>query len=236
MRRHMTRAHRRARVEAAARVVALWRARRCMIGARRPGTTGPPASPRAAPPLRAARTRRSVAAARSPHPDRWPADRRMAQGRRMIGGVESTSYVGGPARVVLCEAPDPVVYCRGTGAATWRRHPPSQTRCRRQGMSRTHRCDCGRSRRGRPRAGLTAGGGRGRGTWPPSCQASWRITLVVVAPETSAQTGHAALMAAGHRGNTGDVETLLRSRPPTSQVLDSASTETEAAWQMCDEE
>jgi hypothetical protein len=32
--------------------------------------------------------------------------------------------------------------------------------------------------------------------------AGQRVTLLVVPPETSAQTAHAALMAAGHRGNT----------------------------------
>jgi hypothetical protein len=36
-----------------------------------------------------------------------------------------------------------------------------------------------------------------------------RVTLLVVAPDTSAPTAHSALMAAGHRGNTDDVEMLL---------------------------
>jgi Family of unknown function (DUF5994) len=36
-----------------------------------------------------------------------------------------------------------------------------------------------------------------------------RVTLLVVAPETSAATAHSALMAAGHRGNTDDVGMLL---------------------------
>ena len=40
-----------------------------------------------------------------------------------------------------------------------------------------------------------------------------RLTLLVVAPEASAQTAHAVLMAAGHRGNTDDVDTLLRYGP-----------------------
>jgi hypothetical protein len=45
-----------------------------------------------------------------------------------------------------------------------------------------------------------------------------RVTLLVVEPETSAQTAHAALMAAGHRGNTDDVDTLLRSGPLPAEV------------------
>jgi hypothetical protein len=61
--------------------------------------------------------------------------------------------------------------------------------------------------------------------------AKQRITLLVVPPEASAQTAHAALMTAGLRGNTDDVETLLRSDPITPQVLDSAGGEEEAAHQ-----
>ena len=38
-----------------------------------------------------------------------------------------------------------------------------------------------------------------------------RVTLLVVPPETPDQAAHAALMAAGHRGDIHDVETLLRS-------------------------
>jgi len=38
-----------------------------------------------------------------------------------------------------------------------------------------------------------------------------RVTLLVVAPEASAHTAHVALLTAGHRGNTDDVDTLLRS-------------------------
>ena len=45
-----------------------------------------------------------------------------------------------------------------------------------------------------------------------------RVTLLVVEPEASAQTAHAALMAAGHRGNTDDVDTLLRSVPLPAEV------------------
>jgi hypothetical protein len=46
-----------------------------------------------------------------------------------------------------------------------------------------------------------------------------RVTLLVVPPEASAHTAHTALMAAGRRGNTDDVETLLRSRPLALQIL-----------------
>ena len=45
-----------------------------------------------------------------------------------------------------------------------------------------------------------------------------RVTLLVVEPEASAETAHAALMAAGHRGNTDDVQTLLRSGPLPAEV------------------
>ena len=38
-----------------------------------------------------------------------------------------------------------------------------------------------------------------------------RVTLLVVPPETSVQAAHDALMTAGHRGNTDDVEALLKS-------------------------
>ena len=58
-----------------------------------------------------------------------------------------------------------------------------------------------------------------------------RITLLVVPPGTSVQTAHAALMAAGHRGNTTDVETLLRSRPLAPPALRRANRETESAQQ-----
>jgi hypothetical protein len=39
-----------------------------------------------------------------------------------------------------------------------------------------------------------------------------RVTLLVVPPQTSSQTAHEALMSAGRRGNTDDVEALLKSR------------------------
>jgi len=58
-----------------------------------------------------------------------------------------------------------------------------------------------------------------------------RVTLLVVAPDASAQTAHAVLMAAGHRGNTDDVDTLLQSRPPAAPVLDSADSQWETALQ-----
>ena len=58
-----------------------------------------------------------------------------------------------------------------------------------------------------------------------------RVTLLVVPPEASAPAAHAALMAAGHRGNTDHVEALLWSVRTTSEVLDSADAEAEAAQQ-----
>jgi hypothetical protein len=65
--------------------------------------------------------------------------------------------------------------------------------------------------------------------------AASRVTLLVVPPETSAQIAHAALMAAGHRGNTDDVGTLLRSRPLAPRVLVRSGNEAEAAqerWEL----
>ena len=58
-----------------------------------------------------------------------------------------------------------------------------------------------------------------------------RVTLLVVAPEASAQTAHAVLMAAECRGNTDDVDTLLRSRPIAAEVLGSTDGQWEAALQ-----
>jgi len=58
-----------------------------------------------------------------------------------------------------------------------------------------------------------------------------RVTLLVVAPEAFAPTAHAMLMAAGRRGNTDDVDTLLRSRPPAAEVLGSSDGQWEAALQ-----
>ena len=52
--------------------------------------------------------------------------------------------------------------------------------------------------------------------------AGQRVTLLVVPPETPAQTAHAALMAAGHRGNTNDVETLLRRTDRETEETESA--------------
>jgi hypothetical protein len=46
-----------------------------------------------------------------------------------------------------------------------------------------------------------------------------RLTLLVVAPEASAPTAHAVLMAAGRRGNTDDLDTLLQCRPIATEVL-----------------
>jgi hypothetical protein len=58
-----------------------------------------------------------------------------------------------------------------------------------------------------------------------------RVTLLVVASEASAQTAHAVLMAAERRGNTDDVDTLLRSSPLAAEVLASADGQWEAAPQ-----
>jgi hypothetical protein len=59
--------------------------------------------------------------------------------------------------------------------------------------------------------------------------AGQRVTLIVVPPQSSAKTAHAALVAAGHRGNTDKIETLLRSRPPAPQALRRADRKTEEA-------
>jgi hypothetical protein len=58
-----------------------------------------------------------------------------------------------------------------------------------------------------------------------------RVTLLVVSPEATTQAAHAALMAAGHRGNTEDVETLLKSGLVTALPLDEAGGEADAAGQ-----
>jgi len=46
-----------------------------------------------------------------------------------------------------------------------------------------------------------------------------RVTLLVVPPQTSSQTAHEALMSAGHRGSTDDVEALLSSRRFARRIL-----------------
>lgn len=61
--------------------------------------------------------------------------------------------------------------------------------------------------------------------------AGQRVTLLVVPPEAAGQTAHAALMAAGQRGNTDDVEALLRSSSFAMHVLDGVGGEAEAARQ-----
>ena len=61
-----------------------------------------------------------------------------------------------------------------------------------------------------------------------------RVTLLVVAPETSAPTAHAVLMAAGCRGNTDDIDTLLRSRLIATEVLGCTDGQWEAALQRWD--
>ena len=49
-----------------------------------------------------------------------------------------------------------------------------------------------------------------------------RVTLLVVPPETSVQAAHDALMTAGHRRNTDDVEALLKSRRFVPRIVRSA--------------
>jgi Family of unknown function (DUF5994) len=61
-----------------------------------------------------------------------------------------------------------------------------------------------------------------------------RLTLLVVAPDASAPTAHAMLMAAGRRGNTDDIDTLLRSSPIATEVLGSTDGQWEAALQRWD--
>ena len=58
-----------------------------------------------------------------------------------------------------------------------------------------------------------------------------RVTLLVVSPEATTQAAHAALMAAGHRGNTEDVETLLKSGLVTALPFDKGGGEADAARQ-----
>lgn len=48
-----------------------------------------------------------------------------------------------------------------------------------------------------------------------------RVTLLVVPPDATPEAAHAALMAAGHRGNTDDVETLLLA--PTTHLVEDAA-------------
>ena len=59
-----------------------------------------------------------------------------------------------------------------------------------------------------------------------------RVTLLVVEPEASAENAHAALMAAGHRGNTDDVQTLLRSGPLPAEVPGGRPGESTAAFSL----
>jgi Family of unknown function (DUF5994) len=60
--------------------------------------------------------------------------------------------------------------------------------------------------------------------------AKLRLTLLVIPPETTHQAAHDALMTAGHRGNTDDVEHLLTARPPTP-LTERTDDEAEAAEQ-----
>ena len=63
-----------------------------------------------------------------------------------------------------------------------------------------------------------------------------RVTLLVVEPEASEQTAHAVLMAAGHRGNTDDIDTLRRSRPATGEVPPSTDGRLESSPESEDNE
>ena len=55
-----------------------------------------------------------------------------------------------------------------------------------------------------------------------------RVTLLVVPPETSSQNAHEALMSAGRRANTDDVEALLMSRRIIRRAGRDAAAEDEA--------
>ena len=55
-----------------------------------------------------------------------------------------------------------------------------------------------------------------------------RVTLLVVPPETSSQAAHEALMSAGRRANTDDVEALLMSRRIIRRAGRDAAAEDEA--------
>ena len=55
-----------------------------------------------------------------------------------------------------------------------------------------------------------------------------RVTLLVVPPETSAQAAHEALMTAGRRGNTDDVQALLGSRRCGPPIVGGTGTQTVA--------
>jgi Family of unknown function (DUF5994) len=46
-----------------------------------------------------------------------------------------------------------------------------------------------------------------------------RVTLLVVPPQTSSKTAHEALMSAGHRGSTDDVEALLKPRRSARRIV-----------------
>ena len=59
-----------------------------------------------------------------------------------------------------------------------------------------------------------------------------RVTLLVVPPQTPPQNAHAALMAAGHRGNTDDVEALLGACLLTPSLFDGESEAALARWEL----
>jgi Family of unknown function (DUF5994) len=61
---------------------------------------------------------------------------------------------------------------------------------------------------------------------------SQRVTLLVVPPQTPPQNAHAALMAAGHRGNTDDVEALLAACLPTTPLFDGEREAALERWEL----
>jgi hypothetical protein len=61
---------------------------------------------------------------------------------------------------------------------------------------------------------------------------SQRVTLLVVPPQTPPQNAHAALMAAGHRGNTDDVEALLAACQPTTPLFDGEREAALERWEL----
>jgi hypothetical protein len=58
--------------------------------------------------------------------------------------------------------------------------------------------------------------------------AAHRVTLLVVAPEAAPEAAHGALMAAGHRGNTDPVDTLLLAR----SAAPAADADEELRWEL----
>ena len=59
-----------------------------------------------------------------------------------------------------------------------------------------------------------------------------RVTLLVVPPQTPPQNAHAALMAAGHSGNTDDVEALLGACLVTPLLFDGERETALERWEL----